>query len=145
MIQIIVGTETGTAEYVADEIVELLSEHGITSTADINIEPSELDPKGIWLICTSTHGAGDTPANLNAFKTMLETTPPNLAQLKFAVIGLGDSSYDTYCHAADYFSDKLKDLGATELFPIIKADAMSDEMPEDIIIEQLTPLISQLK
>lgn len=145
MIQIIVGTETGTAEYVADEIVELLTEHSIASSADINIEPSELDPQGIWLICTSTHGAGDTPANLNAFKTMLETTPPNLSKLKFGVLGLGDSSYDTYCYAANYFSDKLKDLGATELFPTIKADAMSDEMPEDIIIEQLTPLISLLK
>lgn len=145
MISIIVGTETGTAEYVADEVVELLSEHGLTSSANINIEPSELDLKGIWLICTSTHGAGDTPTNLNAFKTILETTPPNLTELKFAVLGLGDSSYDTYCYAANYFSDKLKDLGATELFPVIKADAMSDEMPEDIIIEQLTPLISLLK
>ena len=144
MIQIIVGTETGTAEYVADEIVELLNQHEIESAADISVDPASLDPEGVWLICTSTHGAGDTPNNLNAFKQMLETSPPNLAQLKFAVIGLGDSSYDTYCYAANYFSDKLKDLGATELFPTIKADAMAEEMPEDIIIEQLTPLLSKL-
>lgn len=145
MIQIIVGTETGTAEYVADELQAVFEQNDLNAQVQMDVNTESLNVDDIWLICTSTHGAGDTPANLNSFKQYLETTPQDLSTLKYAVIGLGDSSYDTYCGAATYFSDKLKDLGATELFAPIKADAMSDELPEDIIIEQLTPQINLFK
>ena len=143
MIQIIVGTETGTAEYVADEIIGLFEQN--TITAEIVEDITQLSTNNIWLICTSTHGAGDVPNNLTDFKQQLELSPPDLSKLKFAVIGLGDSSYDTYCFAGCYFSEKLTDLGATEIFPMIKVDAMQDDMPEDIVIEQITPLLSLLK
>lgn len=145
MIQIIVGTETGTAEYVADELQALFEQSGIAAQVEMNPDTTSLSTDDIWLICTSTHGAGDTPANLNNFKQYLETTSTDLSNLKYAVIGLGDSSYDTYCGAAVYFSEKLKDMGAIQLLEPIKADAMSDELPEDIIIEQLTPELDLFK
>ncbi len=145
MIQIIVGTETGTAEYVADELQALFEQNEIDAQVNTDIDVNELTTDDIWLICTSTHGAGDTPNNLSGFKQYLETSYPDLSKLKYAVVGLGDSSYDTYCGAANYFSDKLKDMGAQELIAPIKADAMSDELPEDIIISQLTPQLSMFK
>ena len=145
VIQIIVGTETGTAEYVADELQALFEQNDLTAQVELAPNTNTLNSDDIWLICTSTHGAGDTPANLNEFKQYLETASPDLSKLKFAVVGLGDSSYDTYCGAAVYFSEKLKDMGAQELITPIKADAMSDELPEDIIINQLTPQIDKFK
>ena len=145
MIQIIVGTETGTAEYVADELQALFEQNEIDAQVNTDIDVNVLTTDDIWLICTSTHGAGDTPNNLSGFKQYLETSYPDLSKLKYAVVGLGDSSYDTYCGAANYFSDKLKDMGAQELIVPIKADAMSDELPEDIIISQLTPQLSIFK
>lgn len=145
MIQIIVGTETGTAEYVADELQALFEQNQIEAQVNTNIDTASLSTDDIWLICTSTHGAGDTPSNLSGFKQYLETSYPDLSKLKYAVIGLGDSSYDTYCGAANYFSEKLKDMGAQELIEPIKADAMSDELPEDIIISQLEPQLTVFK
>jgi MioC protein len=145
VIQIIVGTETGTAEYVAEELQGLFAEHQLPSEVNTEIDPSNLSTEQTWLICTSTHGAGEVPNNLANFKQYLETTSDDLSNLKFAVIGLGDSSYDTYCYAANYFSDALKDRGATEIIAVIKADAQSEEMPEDLIIEALTPLIDNFK
>lgn len=145
MIQIIVGTETGTAEYVADELQALFKQNGLEAQVELNVDTTSLNTDDIWLICTSTHGAGDTPANLNGFKQYLETSYPNLSTLRYAVVGLGDSSYDTYCGAANYFSEKLKDMGAKEIIEPIRADAMSDELPEDIIINQLTPQIERFK
>lgn len=145
MIQIIVGTETGTAEYVADELQALFEQNDISAQVQMDIDTDNLSVDDIWLICTSTHGAGDIPANLNTFKQLLESAELDLTTLKYAVIGLGDSSYDTYCGAANYFSDKLKELGGTEIISSIKADAMSDELPEDIIIAELTPNIGLFK
>ena len=145
MIQIIVGTETGTAEYVAEELQGLFAEHQLSSEVNTDVDPSNLSTEQTWVICTSTHGAGDVPNNLASFKQYLETTTDDLSSVKFAVIGLGDSSYDTYCYAANYFSEVLKDRGGHEIIPVIKADAQSEEMPEDLVIEALTPLITNFK
>ena len=144
MINIIVGTETGTAEYVADEIVNLLNEHrldaSITLTADLN----ELIESNYWIICTSTHGAGDVPNNLQPLLKQLEQNKADLSQIKFIIIALGDSSYDTYCQAGKTIQDILIKQHAQPLANIIEIDAMDDDMPEDIAIEQLKNIIEKL-
>lgn len=136
MIKIIVGTETGTAEYVADEVLELLNEHDLNAEVIDQLSDLPLSDEETLLICTSTHGAGDVPNNLKNFEKWLKTSP-NLENKKFAVIGLGDSSYDTFCQAAVSLDELLSNASATRMFTPIFADAMSDELPEDIILPLL--------
>lgn len=136
MIKIIVGTETGTAEYVADEVLELLNEHDLNAEVIDQLSDLPLSDEETLLICTSTHGAGDVPNNLKNFEKWLKTSP-NLENKKFAVIGLGDSSYDTFCQAAVSLDELLSNANATRMFAPILADAMSDELPEDIILPLL--------
>ena len=143
MISVIVGTETGTAEFVSDDIVSLLENHDLTAEATLEPNTDILESSKTWIVCTSTHGAGDIPNNLQQFYTWLESTKPDLSELKFMVIGLGDSNYDRYCGAADTLFDTLKDLNAQPLTDVFKVDAMSEELPEDLIIpylEQQIPL-----
>lgn len=145
MIKIIVGTETGTAEYVADELVTLLEQNQINSEIELSPDLETITQSDYWIICSSTQGAGEVPSNLIKFKTWLDQASPDLTNIKALVIGLGDSSYDTYCLAAKYFSNRLKQLGATLILPTIEVDAMDEDMPEDIVISKLTTEISIFK
>ena len=143
MITLLVGTETGTAEFVADDIVSLLDENNLSSEVQLEFAQDNYDVNTIWLICTSTQGAGEVPNNLKPFLHWL-MQQTELSKVRYGVIGLGDSSYDTYCGAAKTLDSLLSDKGAQQLFAPILADAMSDELPEDIIIPQLKPILSKL-
>lgn len=147
MIELIVGTETGTAEYVADEVLELLEANEIESRATLEPELELLSTSNLWIIITSTHGAGDIPNNLQPFIQSLTDNQTDLSGKKAMIIALGDSSYDTYCLAGTKINDQLLALGIELITPIFQVDAMNEEMPEDLVIEWLTdllPLISSL-
>jgi MioC protein len=148
MIELIVGTETGTAEYVADEVLELLEANEIESRATLEPDLELLSTSNLWIIITSTHGAGDIPNNLQPFIQSLIDNQTDLSDKKAMIIALGDSSYDTYCQAGTKINDQLLALGIELITPIFQVDAMNEEMPEDLVIEWLTdllPLISSLK
>lgn len=137
MIKIIVGTETGTAEFVADDIEALLEKQQLE--AEITLEPDEelITTSNNWLICTSTHGAGDIPNNLQPFHNLLLANKPDLSHINYMIIGLGDSSYDRFCGAAEALNSTLKDLNAKPLIDVFKVDAMDDDLPEDLVIPYL--------
>ena len=144
MIEIIVGTETGTAEYVADEVIELLEANDIKARATLEPELALLSTSGLWIVITSTQGAGDIPNNLQPFIHSLNNSI-TLSNNKLMIIALGDSSYDTYCQAGSKISEQLLSLGIELITPIFQVDAMNEEMPEDLVIDWLTdhlPLIN---
>ena len=147
MIEIIVGTETGTAEYVADEVIELLEANDIKARATLEPELELLSTSGLWVVITSTQGAGDIPNNLQPFIQSLSDNNITLANNKLMIIALGDSSYDTYCQAGSKISELLLSLGIELITPIFQVDAMNEEMPEDLVINWLTdhlPLITAI-
>ena len=59
-----------------------------------------------------------------------ETTAPYLPKLKYSIVGLGDSSYDTFCGAAKQFDALLSELGAQALTPRLEIDATETMEPE---------------
>lgn len=142
MLQIIVGTETGTAEFVADELAELLSQHNIDSNVTLEPNAEILEQASKVIICTSTQGAGELPNNLKALQSQLDNKD-QLSKLNFFVIALGDSSYDTFCQAGITIHNKLIELQATPILPLFKIDAMEDQLPEDILINYLSPLVTK--
>lgn len=83
------------------------------------------------MIITSTHGAGEYPDNIQPFIQALQTTPPNTRELKFAVVAIGDSSYDTFCAAGQHAFDLLEDIGATPLADCLTIDVQEHPVPED--------------
>ncbi|EGQ9040563.1 FMN-binding protein MioC, partial [Vibrio parahaemolyticus] len=82
-------------------------------------------------VITSTHGAGEYPDNIQPFIAALQNTPPKMTDVKFAVIAIGDSSYDTFCAAGQHAYDLLEDIGATPLADCLKIDVLSHAVPED--------------
>lgn len=133
--EIIVGSVLGASEYVADALQEVLLSH--THNADIHLTPKliELDRDAIWIICTSTHGAGDLPDNIQPFAEQLKNL--DLQDNSFLVIGLGDSSYDTYCHGSVQIENILINTGARLLSPALHIDVLNHPIPEDIAVKWL--------
>jgi sulfite reductase alpha subunit-like flavoprotein len=94
---------------------------------DYNIEHI-LDEKVIIFV-VSTSGQGDTPINMkNFWKFFLRKSLPTdfMNNIKFAVLGLGDSSFEKFNFAAKKLNKRLIQLGATELIPIGLADDQHD-------------------
>lgn len=63
-ITLISGSTLGSAEYVAEHLAEKLDDAGFSSEILHGPMLEEIPTDGIWLIISSTHGAGDIPDNL---------------------------------------------------------------------------------
>ena len=107
--QIIVGSMLGGTEYVAEACEETLQSLGHQTTLHLQPKFDDiLSENQIWLVCTSTHGAGDYPDNIHQFIRSLEDCEQDLSSTSFLTIGVGDSNYDTYCLAAKNIENLLE-------------------------------------
>jgi MioC protein len=141
--EIIVGSVLGASEYVADALQEVLLSY--THSAEIHLTPllSDLDQSATWLICTSTHGAGDLPDNIQPFAEQLKNQ--NLTSTPFLVVGLGDSSYDTYCHGSIQIENIMLNAGAELLYPALHIDVLNHPFPEDAAVKWLNSWLKKNK
>ena len=63
-VQIIVGSMLGATEYVADAVEAELTPAGHQVTVHLQPDYNDIPESDFWLVCTSTHGAGDLPDNI---------------------------------------------------------------------------------
>ncbi|MGL4716836.1 MAG: FMN-binding protein MioC [Aeromonas sp.] len=132
-LNIVVGSMLGAAEYVADHVANLLEQAGHQPRIHNPATLTEVlaEPGSILLVITSTHGAGDVPDNLQPFTKDLAKLHPDLNSLKYGVIALGDSSYDTFCQAGQTLDRLLSDCGASRIGERLEIDVTQHEIPED--------------
>lgn len=95
-ITLISGSTLGGAEYVAEHLAEKLEDAGFSTETLHGPQVEELSSCGIWLVISSTHGAGDIPDNLLPFYNDLQSQKPDLpvfvlVQLALAVANMTPS------------------------------------------------------
>lgn len=130
-ITFITGSTLGSAEYVAEHLADKLSEAGHTSELLHGAELDEVPLEGIWIIVTSTHGAGELPDNLLDFSEALSEQKPDLSGVRYGAIGLGNREYDLFCGAIKTLDEQLTQLGATRIGDRLEIDVLEHEIPED--------------
>lgn len=130
-ITLISGSTLGSAEYVADHLAEKLEEAGFSTETLHGPELEELKMEGIWLLVASTHGAGELPDNILPLFDAIKEQQPDLSQLRYGAVGIGNREYDLFCGAIDLFDDLLVSLGASRIGDVFKIDVLQHEIPED--------------
>ena len=121
---IIYGTETGNSKKVASQLLSVFKKNRIQAKSiDASQFPIEKIEKEDFVISiVSTQGEGDLPANAAGFFEKLNKNLPNLQNVRFAVLGLGDTSYPLFCKAGEDFDLLFEKLGARRVLPLQKAD-----------------------
>lgn len=145
---ILVGTMTGTAEMVAQEVQTALDAAGHSATIQMmdDLDGNVFADGGTYLICTSTYGQGDVPDNAQEFFASLERDRPDLSAVTYGVIALGDLTYrDTFCEGGLRFDNLLTELGAHRAGEILKHDASSGTLPEEVAAQWIVPWAESLE
>lgn len=130
-VTLISGSTMGSAEYVAEHMAEILEELGYETEVQHGPDLDSLPREGLWLVVSSTHGAGDLPENIQPLAEQIESQSPNLSQVLFGSVGIGSSEYDTFCGAIHKLSRLLVDHGAKRIGEPLEIDVQQHEIPED--------------
>lgn len=129
-ITILYASQTGNAGGLAKKYGEQLKQVGfevnVSSMSDF--KTNALKKLDHLLVIASTHGEGEPPDNAISFHSFLYgKRAPKLDHVKFAVLSLGDSSYEFFCKTGQDFDEQLEKLGAQRLVDRMDCDLDYDE------------------
>ncbi|MFC7686764.1 assimilatory sulfite reductase (NADPH) flavoprotein subunit [Ureibacillus sp. GCM10028918] len=129
-ITILYASQTGNAGGLAKKYGEQLQKAGfevnVSSMSDF--KTNALKKLDHLLVVASTHGEGEPPDNAISFHSYLYgKRAPKLDHVKFAVLSLGDSSYEFFCKTGIDFDEQLEKLGAQRIADRVDCDLDYDE------------------
>jgi MioC protein len=130
---ILVGTESGNAQMVADALQPVLTEAGhAVDVTDKAAGAADLKSHDVLLVICATHGSGDIPTNILPLAETLERERPDLSGHRYGVIALGDMTYqDTFCGGGKKLDQVLALCGAKKLGARLEVDASSQPLPDE--------------
>lgn len=132
-ILILVGTESGNAQMVADALKPVLDAAGhAVDVTDKAATTADLRSHDVLLVVCATHGSGDIPTNILPLAEALEREQPDLSGHRYGVIALGDMTYqDTFCGGGKQMDALLEKLGARKVGERLEVDASTQPLPDE--------------
>ena len=140
-ITILYGTETGNAKKIAGEFGILAKKREISAkiVGTENYKFTDLSKEEYLFIVISTQGEGEPPQSAKKFYDYIHSTTEKYPNLKYAVLGLGDTSYPLYCQTGIDLDSKFSELGANRILNLFKADVdykpIADEWMETVLLK----------
>ncbi|MBM7585460.1 sulfite reductase (NADPH) flavoprotein alpha-component [Bacillus pakistanensis] len=142
-VTVLFGSQTGNAQGLADKLAAKLEQQGfqVTLSSMNDFKPNRIKKVQNLLILASTHGEGDPPDNALSFYEFLNgKRAPQLNDLQFSVLSLGDSSYEFFCQTGKDFDRRLEELGGKRLCPRVDCDLDFDEPASEWMEDVLSSL-----
>ena len=142
---ILFGTQTGTAEDLAEQLSESFSGCGITNRLEnmFDVDMKLVKTFKRLIIIVSTWGDGDPPDDGEALHLEFsESSNTEFSEIDFAVFGLGDTGYEQFCQCGIDFDTFLEKGGGNRLLTRVNADMDFDE-EFDTSADTLTELLTQ--
>lgn len=122
---ILYGSQTGNAKGVASAIKAQAEARGlpVTLASMADYKPKQLKKESHLLVVVSTYGEGEPPESaVDLFEQLKKGKIGKLDGLKFAVLGLGDSSYEFFCQTGKDFDNFLAKAGAERIYELASLD-----------------------
>jgi sulfite reductase alpha subunit-like flavoprotein len=136
MIHIYYGSQSGTCEYLSFNLKSTLEEKyksDVICNSLNNFDFSTKNDKNIVIIITSTYGNGDSPENAEKFWRHIKNRKlnnENFKNIKYIILGLGDSNYADFCGFAKKLDKRLLDLDAHKIYDTCYIDSVLNETEE---------------
>ncbi|HCH69683.1 MAG TPA: sulfite reductase [NADPH] flavoprotein alpha-component, partial [Colwellia sp.] len=146
---ILYASQTGNAKGVAKQVEKSASAAGISVKLKniSDYKAKSLKSETHVLIIASTNGEGEAPDDAIEFhEFLLGKKAPNLPNLSYSVLALGDSSYEFFCQTGKDFDERLQALGAKKIAPRVDCDVDYDSDSESwtlSIVESLKDELTQ--
>ncbi len=137
---IVYGSQTGNAKRLAEQLARQSEGAGLSiRLLRADAYPlRELKDERALTIVISTQGDGDPPDDARALvEFIVSKRAPALKQLKYAVLGLGDSSYPQFCAIGRQLDARLAELGGQRLLDRGDADLDLATVAEPWLVQAL--------
>jgi sulfite reductase (NADPH) flavoprotein alpha-component len=127
---VLFGSETGNSRALAASLADqLIARQRPVRLVDMaSYKVRDLKDEQDLLIITSTYGEGDPPQPAAGFFEFIEgRKAPKLTDLRFAVLALGDSTYERFCEAGKRLDRRFEELGGSRIAPRVDCDVDYDD------------------
>lgn len=129
-VTILFGSQTGNSHGLAKKLAKKLQDQSfqVTLSSMSDFKTNNLKKVTNLLMVVSTHGEGEPPDNAISFYEFLHSKrAPQLEGARYAVLSLGDTSYEFFCQTGKDFDKRLQELGAKPLAERVDCDVDFDE------------------
>ncbi|WP_294996026.1 sulfite reductase flavoprotein subunit alpha [uncultured Stenotrophomonas sp.] len=132
------ASESGNARALAQRLGADLQPHGPQILPFNDIDVASLGHGDVLLAISSSFGDGEPPANGEQFFETLRQTP-TLSGLRYAVFGLGDTGYPSFCGFTKALDAALSERHAQPLLQRVDADLGYEQF-----FQQWQPVLGQV-
>jgi sulfite reductase (NADPH) flavoprotein alpha-component len=126
---VLYGTESGNCEVLADRAVKAAKKLGFQAVMKnmSDISAADLVKLTNLLVIVSTWGDGEPPETATGFYHEFMKGDLALANLRFSVCALGDTSYEKFCQIGKDVDARLEKLGAKRVVDRVDCDLDYEE------------------
>jgi len=132
-VTVISASHTGNGRKISEKLVAAVQALGMQARMIKagDYQPREIAKEKLLYVVISTHGDGDPPDEARGLYEFLGTKrAPQLPDLQYSVLALGDTSYPKFCEAGRVVDERLAKLGAKRLLPRVDCDVDFEKLAQ---------------